>query len=331
MLPVATSVSRTRAFLCHACRYQHHNCKTYSSNGQLSARLQQGSTPERCKAFFSSADHIQIVYDDLKRDMVKTDTRHLTVSDNTTETFQQIESNSEFLPPMKSAYRPCNTHRNSSALKSDFRDSYINHTSVKHVEMVKCVTHTVKDIWGFEPNSFQKTNEKWVPVHVVGNMKLNAIAALTSEFMSKSDLRDTDVQKNDLRDIIAQHRKLSCACGTNTKSFISMKMKNLYYLRANSDTKPLLMAFFWTRSKLLNRKSHNFSLMHCMFHGSARNLCTSCDERDNSWVVRLLPPWRILFFGTDDIALHTLKDLYANMYVSCSCNQTNDKVHLEIS
>lgn len=243
---------------------------------------------------------------DVKKEVVEPDLRHLTVSD---DSFRKTESNSAFLATSKKAY-----HRrsNSSGLKSDVRDSSINDTTVQHVEIVKPIAQTVKDIWTFEPNGFRNINEIGT---TVGNMKLNTIVALTRIVMSKSDHIYRFVHESDLRDLIAIDRKLSvkCARRTNAKSFISMK--NMHYLRANHYAKRLPMSFVWIRRTLLNRKSDNFLLRHCRFHSSAGSVRTSCDQRDNSCVVRQLPPWRILFFGTDGIALHTLKDLYANMYV----------------
>jgi hypothetical protein len=64
-----------------------------------------------------------------------------------------------------------------------------------------------------------------------------------------------------------------------------------------------------TNKTLLNAKKGQCLRLKSLLHTSAR----FSNQQTQGISVREQPPWRIMFFGTDDMALYTLKELHLNM------------------
>jgi hypothetical protein len=64
-----------------------------------------------------------------------------------------------------------------------------------------------------------------------------------------------------------------------------------------------------TNKTLLNAKKGQCLRLNSLFHTSAG----FSNQQTQGKSVREQPPWRIMFFGTDDMALYTLKELHLNM------------------
>lgn len=67
-----------------------------------------------------------------------------------------------------------------------------------------------------------------------------------------------------------------------------------------------------TSNILQNRNISPMKQTCCMFHTSTGDKLLYNMDQDKL-DVNLFPPWKIMFFGTDEIALFTLKALYENM------------------
>ncbi|KAL4217530.1 hypothetical protein ACF0H5_023979 [Mactra antiquata] len=80
---------------------------------------------------------------------------------------------------------------------------------------------------------------------------------------------------------------------------------------------------------LLQNVNQTQKMVYCMYHTSARNdILHTLDDKKQDIPVKISPPWKIMFFGTDEIALHTLKNLYKNMTTSGSLVESLDVVTL---
>lgn len=99
---------------------------------------------------------------------------------------------------------------------------------------------------------------------------------------------------------------------TKSKSWTTFQRRKRLcssWTKQNNERRSNSAGYLFTNGMLLNRKSTHRLKLHSLFHTTTR----SCDQQSTGAYIREQPPWRVMFFGTDDISLYTIKELYNNM------------------